>query len=168
MSDDQKVYVVFTGIVQAFVKDGVKQPAVTMNTTQNNQVVYNMTIQTPKQSYLDLSFWGADFGDAPAGITEGTFLAGKGSYSERTTDQGKVFKKVSVFMCHGGKPMVKLAREGVNEQAPASAPAATAGTVAQPTAEQIAAFVAAQAAATAAATPAAAASAAAPAAEYDF
>lgn len=163
MSDD-KVYVVFTGVVQAFVKDGVKSPAVKANKLDNGSVVYNLTIQTPKQSYLDLSFWQSDFGDAPAAIQEGTFLAGKGSYTERTTDQGKVFKKVSVFMCSGIKPMAKLERENVNVQpAPAVAPVAAA----QPTAEQIAAFMAAQAAG----APVAQAPAAVPAAvepSYDF
>lgn len=126
MSTPDKVYLFKTGQVQAFVKDGVKQPAVKVG-THNGDTVYNITIQTEKQNYIDVAFWGADFGDAPSRIVEGCFVAVKGSYvANQPTPGGKVFHKINAFQATVQMPLAKLDRQPVNQQAPVAAPAAAA------------------------------------------
>lgn len=148
MSTTDKVYLFKTGQVQAFVKDGVKQPAVKVG-SHNGDTVYNITIQTDKQNYIDVAFWGADFGDAPSRIVEGCFVAVKGSYvANQPTPGGKVFHKINAFQATVQMPLAKLERQPVNQQAATVTPAV-------PAEQNVAA-------------PAAAAPAAAPADTYDF
>lgn len=131
MSSEDKVYVVVAGIVQAFMKEGVKQPAVKQGNANGN-VVYNVTIQTQKGGYVDIALWAADFGDAPAKITEGTVLWVKGALTRTPKNNGGFWNKVNAFTCTASLPMTKLPREIVNQQpaAPVAAEAAPAEAVA--------------------------------------
>ncbi len=126
MSDDTKVYLTAHGMVQAFVKNGVKQPAVRVGES-NGQQVYNVTIKLDDQKdasgkpiYVELAFWSGDWGNAPAGIEEGFWCNVDGQYRAEG-EQGQ-FHKITPMRAVVVPCMKRLPRENVNQ-----APAQTGG-----------------------------------------
>ncbi len=120
MSDAKKQYVTATGIVQAFVKDGVKQPAVRVGNA-NGQTVHNITIQTSTQSYVDIALWG-EYEHMAAKIGEGFFVAVRGAYTQNESN-GKVYHKISAYQLTVVPCVQRVEREVVNQVAQAPAPA---------------------------------------------
>lgn len=133
MSDTKKPYCFAMGMVQAFVKNGVKQPAVRTADTNGGQV-HNIVIKTNSQAYLDVAIWENSFPGLGAGIQEGTVIFVDGPYEESQGNNGQTFRKITASRIAGVPGKAAVRNDVVNPvQQPAAMQAQTAP-VAQPAA----------------------------------
>lgn len=133
---DAKVYRYETGIVQAFTKDGVKQPAVKVG-NHNGQNVYSFTIKSAtvdsrgQQAYFDVSMWSGDFGDVGAKVTEGCFVAVDGQLKQKPKEGGGFWNTITASRIAIVPGVVKLERTVENAVAPVAAVPVAAAPVAE-------------------------------------
>lgn len=127
MSDGtQKPYRTEMGMVQAFTRNGVKQPAVKIN-QYNGQNVYEFTIKsllTKKADggdvYFDVTMWSGDFGDVAAGVGEGFFVVVDGPFEQKAgQNPGQFFNKITASRISITPSVTKLPRQNVQQAAPA-------------------------------------------------
>ncbi len=144
----KKPYVYATGMVQAFTKEGVKQPAV-RSSDVNGQIVHNVKIKTSNQGYVDVALW-SEFAAVAPKIGEGYIVFVDGPYELREVNGVKYHKinatRLAVLPCctRVERPVENAAPAADTTFAPTDDPVAAAQ----------AALAAAQAAAGAAAAPA--------------
>lgn len=117
----KKPYVTAVGIVQAFTKEGVKQPAVRTGEA-NGQPVWNFTIKTATQSYVDVALWSEYAASAPH-ILEGMGVMVDGPYEQRVHN-GNTYHKISAARLVVIPGVVRAEREVVNAPAVAAPVAA--------------------------------------------
>ncbi len=119
-----KTYVVATGMVQAFTKDGVKQAAVEARTTKSGQVVHGFTIKTPTQKYISVSLF-EEYAAVADQIKEGYGVMVEGSYTSNMSN-GKEYHNVSALRLVVIPCVARAERDVVNPVAPtAAAPVAS-------------------------------------------
>ncbi len=157
MSDSvKKPYAFVIGQVQAFTKDGVKQPACKVGDA-NGQAVYNFTIKTALGNLVDIALW-SEYAHVAPSIQESYIMFVDGPVSQREY-QGKVYTKIDAKRLSVIPAVVAQEREIVNQVAAAPVVAPVAAPVAaavDPVALAQAQLAAAQAAAAAATAPVAA------------
>ncbi len=150
MSDTvKKPYAFVIGQVQAFTKDGVKQPACKVGDA-NGQAVYNFTIKTALGNLVDIALW-SEYAHVAPSIQESYIMFVDGPVSQREY-QGKVYTKIDAKRLSVIPAVVAQEREVVNQvAAPVVAPVAVPVAAAvDPVALAQAQLAAAQAAAAAA------------------
>jgi hypothetical protein len=141
MSEESKQWATAVGIVQSFVKDGVRQPAVKAGQTQNGQVVHNFTIQGASQTYVDVALW-QEYAHVAPSIQAGFGIMVRGPLTITQGQTGKQFYKINaaeliVVPCVARQerevvnvaPVQQVAAAPVVQQpavAPQAAPVATA------------------------------------------
>jgi hypothetical protein len=127
-SETKTQYAYVSGIVQAFTKNGVKQPAVRVGDA-NGQTVYNVKIKTANQNIVDIAMWSGDWGDTPAAIEEGFIIHADGAVKQDPNPNDPTKPYTSVTMYRGAilKGLTKLPREVVNAQPAAAVGSAATG-----------------------------------------
>lgn len=91
MSDQSapKQYAYAHGIVQAFMKEGVKQPAVRRADLASG-TVFNFTIKTPNGNYVDVALW-AEYHHVAEQIQEGYVVDADGTLIQKPKQNGQGF-----------------------------------------------------------------------------
>jgi hypothetical protein len=130
VSDAPKQYANAFGMVQAFVKEGVRQPA-TRTATVNGGTVTNFTIKTLAGNYVDIALW-QEYAHVAGAIQEGFAVYADGVLNSRESN-GKTFHQITPYRLVVMPTVARQEREVVN-QAPAAAPVAAAPVAAAPVA----------------------------------
>lgn len=131
MSDVKKPYAFVIGQVQAFTKDGVKQPACKVGDA-NGQAVYNFTIKTANGNLVDIALW-SEYAHVAPSIGESFVMFVDGPVSQREYN-GKTYTKIDAKRLSVIPAVVPQEREIVNAAAPVAAAPAEAAVAAAPAA----------------------------------
>ena len=135
----KKPWTTVIGTVEAFTKNGVKEPAVKQGDA-NGQPVYNLTIKTLTQGkFIDIALW-SEYAHVAGQIQDGYLLVVGGPVTVREHNGNQYFKidakKLTIV-----PTVVPQEREVVNQVGQNSTPAAVAAApAAAPVADQTFSF----------------------------
>lgn len=116
-----KQYAYAHGIVQTFVKDGVRQPAV-RRADLTAGTVYNFTIKTPNGNYVDIALW-AEYHHIAEHIREGYVVDADGTLVQTPKQNGQGYwSKITPYRLAVVPCVERKERPIVNQQPVQQAP----------------------------------------------